>query len=116
MPCRGWTGLPVRGGEVALWRQGKSRHVNTTMALVSVWTFSCIEMRAAAPDTAVIERLVQQLGSDDFHERETASQRLESIGAPALEALRKAATNDDPEVRHRARKLIVSIGNGLFPE
>src|SRR5947209_6199 len=35
-----------------------------------------------------IERLIQQLGSDRFHEREAASRNLTSIGTPALTALR----------------------------
>src|SRR5262245_24348539 len=110
MVHRSWAGLPLRVGKVALWGQGRSA-LCASIWLVTVWTFSCLEMRAASPDTAVIERLVQQLGSDHFNERETASQRLEAIGAPALQALQKAATNDDPEVRYRAKTLLALIGN-----
>jgi hypothetical protein len=42
-----------------------------------------------------VERLIKQLGSDSFSERETASKALEAIGEPALEALKKAATESD---------------------
>jgi hypothetical protein len=34
---------------------------------------------------------VRQLDSDEFEKREEASRELEKVGAPALEALRKAA-------------------------
>jgi hypothetical protein len=54
-----------------------------------------------------IDRLIQQLGSPKFAEREAASKRLEAIGVPAAEALRKAATTSpDIEIRRRAQKLL----------
>jgi hypothetical protein len=54
-----------------------------------------------------IDRLIQQLGSSSFAEREEASQRLKAIGAPAVEALRKAArTSADAEIRFRAGQLL----------
>ena len=43
---------------------------------------------AAAPNR--IDRLIQQLGSDDFEAREAASKALWDIGEPALPALREA--------------------------
>jgi hypothetical protein len=63
----------------------------------------------AAPSTAVgaeqIAHLISQLGSISFKEREAASQALESIGGPALEALQQAALSNDPEVGRRAQGL-----------
>jgi tetratricopeptide (TPR) repeat protein len=57
-------------------------------------------------DPAVIERLIRQLGSASFPEREAATRHLEDIGTPALEALRKAAKESaDAEVRRRAEQL-----------
>jgi len=54
-----------------------------------------------------IDRLIQQLGSPKFAEREAASKRLEAIGTPAVKALRKAATTSpDTEVRRRAQRLL----------
>jgi uncharacterized protein (TIGR03067 family) len=57
------------------------------------------------------ERLIQQLGSPDFAQREAATQRLKVLGEPALDALRKAASSDDAEVRRRAKGLIEDIEN-----
>jgi hypothetical protein len=57
-----------------------------------------------------VDRLIRQLGGDDFHQREAASEALARIGEPALAALRKARSNtSDLEVRRRAQRLIVSI-------
>jgi hypothetical protein len=61
-------------------------------------------------DAAHIARLVEQLGSDSFAEREAASRDLERIGAAALEALRKAARSSDIETRRRAEALVKKIG------
>jgi hypothetical protein len=63
------------------------------------------------PDT--IARLVKQLASADFQEREAATKALEAVGVPALEALRKAAKDDDPEVAQRAARLVEGIENSL---
>jgi hypothetical protein len=64
---------------------------------------------AERADPARITKLVGQLGSGDFEEREKASKGLDDIGAPALEALRKAAASEDPEVRRRAEDLVRKI-------
>jgi WD40 repeat protein len=70
----------------------------------------------AAPDAATIDRLIEQLGDDAFAKRQEAMKRLEEIGEPALEALRKAADarGTDVEVRLRAYVLIRSITGGLY--
>jgi hypothetical protein len=65
---------------------------------------------AAAEQPEEIERLVQQLGSQKFAEREGASAGLKRIGQPAVEALRRAASSTDPEVRWRARELLGDMG------
>jgi WD40 repeat protein len=49
---------------------------------------------------------VRQLGSDSYIEREQASERLEAIGEPALALLRRALTDEDPELRRRAQALV----------
>src|SRR5262249_9665246 len=56
---------------------------------------------APAPaDDEQIDRLVRQLGSDRFRDREAAGRALELIGEAAWEPLRTAAaTSTDPEVR-----------------
>jgi hypothetical protein len=67
------------------------------------------------PDEAKqVERLIEQLGSGDFQEREAASQQLKKIGPPALPALRTAAENHkDAEIQLRATGLVDTIENSL---
>jgi hypothetical protein len=68
----------------------------------------------APPDREAIERLIRQLGSGTFHEREAASRQLQKIGPPAVEALRAAATGSkDAEVRRRAAQVAAVIENSL---
>src|SRR5579884_3737996 len=64
-------------------------------------------------EAARIAELIQQLGSDNFAEREKATKELETIGAPALDALRKAARNDEAERRKRAEDLVKKIEDRL---
>jgi WD40 repeat protein len=67
--------------------------------------------------TSSVERLVKQLGSDSFAERATATKALNAVGAPALDALRKAIeTSDDAEVRRRAKQVIESVKARLYGE
>jgi hypothetical protein len=62
-----------------------------------------------ATDADEIDRLVRQMGSDSFTERQKASKALEAIGEPALETLRKAAKDGDAEIRRRATELVRTI-------
>ena len=84
-----------------------------------VWSEDKKQETAPAKPTsaAEIDRLIKQLGSDAFNEREKASKALEDIGEPALEALRKAANKrDDAEVRCRAEKLVKALAASLYRE
>src|SRR6185295_17276009 len=57
------------------------------------------------------------LGSENFEEREKAATELRKAGAPALEALKKAADeSDDPEVRARAKRLVQEIEKPAKPK
>ena len=61
-----------------------------------------------AAQAAQIDRLVQQLGSLSFREREAASKALRAIGKAAWPALLKANANTrDAEVRRRLEPLVV---------
>src|SRR5262245_41706122 len=61
-----------------------------------------------------VERLIGQLGSDDFDERESATSALGKVGKPALGALQKAAkSSGDAEIRRRAAKLVLVIQDAL---
>src|SRR5207245_8660946 len=68
----------------------------------------------AAPDDAEIARLIKQLGDDEFMKREEATTRLKEIGEPALDAVTKATTNSDPEVRRRAEDIVLVIENKVY--
>jgi C-terminal peptidase prc len=57
----------------------------------------------ARPTDEQITRLVRQLGSRKFRQREAAERALEAVGERALDLLDDAAAKDpDPEVRRRA--------------
>jgi hypothetical protein len=58
---------------------------------------------------AEIEKLIADLGADDFEVREAASTKLGLIGEAALPYLGKAEKSDDPEVRRRAAELSRSL-------
>jgi hypothetical protein len=58
---------------------------------------------------AEIEKLIAELGSDDFQTRESASTKLGLIGDAALPYLEKAEKSDDPEVRRRAEDLRTAL-------
>lgn len=63
-----------------------------------------------AQDEKQIQDAIRGLGSESFEEREKATADLKKIGAPALQALKKAAeSSDDPEVRVRAQRLVDEI-------
>jgi hypothetical protein len=73
-------------------------------------------LNVPAAEPPVVERvatLIEQLGSEQFQERERATQALDAIGGPALPALRQAAKSKDLEVSRRAKRLIVRIERRL---
>jgi hypothetical protein len=71
---------------------------------------------SSPPTAAEIDKLIQQLGSRRFKEREAASKALDKVGKPALEALRRAARDDaDAEVRRRAGVLVERMDQRLAP-
>ena len=65
--------------------------------------------KADKPDADKIAKLVAQLGSDNFDEREKASADLEAAGDSAFDALHVALKSTDEEVRKRAEVLIGKI-------
>ncbi|GEM_PF-1880298 len=61
------------------------------------------------PNQKRIDKLIEQLGSSNFAEREKASRELAAIGVPALDALRQATKSEDAEVRKRAEEILPRI-------
>jgi hypothetical protein len=66
-------------------------------------------------DASDIAKLVKQLGSDSFQERESAMAALRRIGRPALPTLRAAQSSSDGEIRRRARTLVRELDVGIQP-
>jgi hypothetical protein len=63
----------------------------------------------AKTDPAAVAKLVDQLGSDRYEDREAAFKALDALGPTALEALRTALTGRDEETRRRAVELVLLI-------
>jgi hypothetical protein len=67
---------------------------------------------AVAQGVANVDRigvLVKQLGSEDFTEREAASDELTRVGLPAFAALEAAVLHPDREVRYRSVRILGQI-------
>jgi Tol biopolymer transport system component len=70
-------------------------------------TLKFFRERLAVPERGEAEKLVRQLDSKDFKERERASAALERMGKPAVDALRQAlAAKPTAEVRRRALAIL----------
>jgi hypothetical protein len=86
------------------------RLIGTAILPVTLFVgLPCVAGPPSPSDPAPIDRLVAQLGSEAFSEREEATEALEEIGTPALDALTRARGSSDPEVRHRACLLVEHI-------
>jgi hypothetical protein len=64
---------------------------------------------ASASDPAHTAALILKLGSEDFTERESASDELTRIGIPAFSALEAATDHPDREVRYRSIRILSQI-------
>jgi HEAT repeat protein len=74
--------------------------------LLLVWSLTAIPVMA---DELKIEKLLRQLGSASFVEREEATRDLIAFGESILPVLREAAKSPDFEVAKRARQIITEI-------
>jgi hypothetical protein len=63
----------------------------------------------AAPSKARIEKLIGELGAEDFQARQAATTQLRQIGEAALPYLEKAEKSTDAEVRRRAGELVRTL-------
>src|SRR5262249_13633618 len=70
----------------------------------------------ATPQPFEIAKLIEDLGSDTFEERETASKKLKAAGRAAEPALTKAAQSKDTEVARRAKKILSDFRWGIYPD
>jgi hypothetical protein len=67
------------------------------------------EKTAPAKCEKELKRLIDQLGSERFKDREEATHELSKLGKSALPSLRKATHSPDAEVRRRAQQLVEQI-------
>ena len=81
------------------------------LLLVVVAGVSAAQPEDDDPDPHTIERLVADLGSDDFRQRESAMIELRKIGDLAIPYLRKQQKSADVEVRLRSRDLLAMLDN-----
>ncbi|MFL5339302.1 MAG: hypothetical protein ACJ8F7_03965 [Gemmataceae bacterium] len=71
---------------------------------------------AAAPESALLDRLVADLGSDQFAARQKALAELEKLGEPALDGLqRRLAITESAEVRQKLSRLVDQLAPGQMP-
>src|SRR5262245_23208882 len=86
--------------------------LRTTFPILAAAMLLGVLVLAPAADVPAekIEKLVQQLGAENFEQRERASKALLEIGEPAVEELRKAANGPDREIALRAKKLLQDLG------
>lgn len=88
----------------------------TVLAGVSLTALAPAQNPPAQPPSAPpnLNSWIEQLGDEDFRKRDQAVQLLQSQGAAALPALRKAINHPDLEVRRRVLELIPSLEMGLI--
>jgi hypothetical protein len=60
-----------------------------------------------------VQKLIRQLGNDQYKVREEAGKQLVEIGRPAVPALREAMKGDDVEVKHRAGRILDTIRTSM---
>jgi hypothetical protein len=97
----------------------KSLDVETRYGPLSIPLDQLVRVRFArrlpAELQAKIESLIKELGDEDFDKREAATAGLKEIGAPALDAIRKAAKSDNDEVKNRADGIIGGLAAAAKP-
>jgi hypothetical protein len=63
----------------------------------------------APPPNPTVEKLITQLGDEDYKLRDAASKKLLEMGSEALPDLRKALEHSDQEIRRRVTELVPAI-------
>jgi hypothetical protein len=92
-------------------------HLCTNALLITCAIMPAVLFAESGPRTASIARVILQLGSPKYKERQAANKALRGIGLPALHALRKAAKgNNDVELWARARRLVRVIEDDVVAE
>ncbi len=85
------------------------RNAAGVLVLLTILTLGPGRTPACKPDERAVSRLIGQLGSRKYAEREAAARKLAAVGEPALPALRRAARTAELEIRRRAEQLVRRI-------
>jgi hypothetical protein len=72
-----------------------------------------LRVRSGQTEPARVERLIEQLGSSSFEERDAASRTLAVLGPAALPGLRKAIADRDAEIARRARACLDTVEKSI---
>lgn len=76
----------------------------------ALWVTNRLPVLKPTPELVdKINKLIKQLGDDDWPTREKATKELIGIGEPALTALKEAQQHKDPEIRLRVNLILESI-------
>lgn len=70
---------------------------------------------APAPNEAQIQKLIVELGSDDFDVRENAEKSLKAAGTAAIPAIKKAMEGGDAELRARSQRILEELAWSVLP-
>lgn len=68
-----------------------------------------LAQRGDANNQQVLSELVRQLGASEWRTRDEATRKLMAMGVAAREAMEKAATDPDLEVRTRAKEILAQL-------
>ncbi len=94
--------------------------IETAYGTMTVPATDVVKLRVGKqsdPDLlAEIQRLIEDLGSDDAAARNRAQEQLARLGGVAESELREAAKSGDPEVKNRAAALVNEIENATADE
>lgn len=86
----------------------KPRPAPLRAGAISLWLLAAL-VGGATSDRPSIDHLVEQLGSESYPTRQAAEESLIRLQSAAIEALRVAEQEGQPEVRHRARRALRTI-------
>jgi hypothetical protein len=96
------------------------RWLVAVVAVIAIAAASRADEPGSGASEKEIKRLIEQLGSERFRDREEASGGLARLGKSALPGLKEATKSPDAEVRRRARRLVEKMerpaGRSMTPE
>lgn len=97
-----------------LWsRLGTLSLAGGLLAMMPVAPLPRVVAQDSAQSATEVDRLIADLGADDFKKRDEAQKKLEALGPKAIPALERAEKESkDAEVRARAHEAIAAIKRG----